>query len=153
MPLNVHLLNVQAPVMAGDINLFATAMMVQARRRAAGEQVLKRARSMLAAARIEHTAEVALGACAAAIVNSAAVHDCNKIVLATRNSGFLDTLVRPSVARRVVKLARIPVTVVKAAAASDAAPAASARRAAAGLHTLWSWRKRSCAAGGAYQAT
>jgi len=123
MPLNVHLLNVQGAVMAGDINLFTSATMVQAQRRFAGDAVLKRGRSVLAAARIEHTIEVAFGDPAATIVRSAAVHGCNKIVMATRNSGFLGALLRPSVVRRVLKLAPIPVTVVKAAAASDAAPA------------------------------
>src|SRR6476620_9815560 len=61
MPIEVHLLHVQAPVMAGDINPLTRAATVRSQRRTAGEKLLKRARSMLAAARSEHTAEVALG--------------------------------------------------------------------------------------------
>jgi nucleotide-binding universal stress UspA family protein len=124
MPLEVHLLNVQSPVMAGDVNVFTTAPAVRSRRRTAGDEVLKRARSILAAARIEHTAEVVFGDPAPAIVRSAALNECDKIVMATRNSCLLHALLRPSVARRVVKLAPIPVTIVKAAAVSDV-PAAS----------------------------
>ena len=153
MPVTVHLLNVQPPVMAGDINLFTTSMMVEARRRAAGEEVLKRARSVLAIARIEHTAEVALGTPASAIVRSATVNDCTKIVMATRNSSWLDALLRPSVARRVLKLAAIPVTVVKAASTTHGEPARPVARFTARLRGLCSWWKRSCAADRAYQAS
>ena len=95
MPIEVHLLNVQAPVMAGDINPFTTAATVRSQLRTAGEKLLKRARSMLAAARIEHTAEVALGDPAPAIVRSAAVNVCDKIVMATRNSGLLRRTAQP----------------------------------------------------------
>ena len=61
MPLDVHLVNVQPPVMAGDINLFTTVGMVEAQRRTAGANALKHARSALSAAGIRHTAEVAFG--------------------------------------------------------------------------------------------
>jgi nucleotide-binding universal stress UspA family protein len=153
MPLSVHLLNVQAPIMAGDVNLFTTVMMVESQRRTAGEEVLKRARSMLTAARIEHTAEVVLGAPAAAIVRSAAVNDCAKIVMGTRTSGLLGAVLRPSVARRVVKLAPMPVTVVKPASKSGGVPGHSVASLAATLRRLCSWRKRSCASSRAYQAS
>lgn len=145
MPVTVHLLNVQAPVMAGDINLFTSAAMVRAQREAAGERVLKNARAALAAARVEHTAEVAFGSPAAAIVLSATVNGCSKIVMGTRNSGLLRALLRPSIARRVLKLAPVPVTVVKV---KPALP----ERDAARVPELCSWGKRSCAQDRAYQA-
>ena len=113
VPVSVHLLNVQPPVMAGDVTLFTTAHTVAQQRRSAGEHALVRARGALEVARIPHTVEVALGSPAAEIVRSAAAHSCTKIVLATRNTGIMKLLLRRSVAQRVVALSPVPVTLVK----------------------------------------
>jgi nucleotide-binding universal stress UspA family protein len=117
-PVAVHLLNVQPPVMAGDVTLFTTAHTVAQQRRSAGEQALKRASGSLSAARIAHTTEVALGSPPAEIVRAAAAHACTKIVIATRNTGLMSLLLRRSVAQRVVALAAVPVTLVKPSSGS-----------------------------------
>jgi nucleotide-binding universal stress UspA family protein len=150
-PVAVHLLNVQPPVMAGDVTRFTTACMVAQQRRRAGEQALGRARGALGAARVAHTTEVALGSPAAEIVRSAATQACSKIVMATRNTGIMKLLLRRSVAQRVVALAPLPVTLVK----PSSARAGAIRRRATGLlqaSRLCAWRKRSCSTAATYHA-
>ena len=115
-PVTVHLLNVQPSVMSGDVSVLTSARAVEERRRAAGERALRRARRMLAAARVEHVTEVVLGAPAEAIVRYASANGCSKIVMSAATSGFLEGLLRRRVVHRVVRLARVPVTVVKASA-------------------------------------
>lgn len=86
-PVAVHLLNVQPPVMAGDVTMFTTAEAAAQQRRGAGERALRRASGALAAAGVEFTTEVALGSPAVEIVRAAAAQGCTKIVMATRNTG------------------------------------------------------------------
>jgi nucleotide-binding universal stress UspA family protein len=113
-PLLVHLLNVQPAIKSGDVSVLISTRTVEERRRAAGERALSRARRMLLASRVEHVAEVAFGSPAETIVRCAEINGCSKIVLSAGQSGFLERLLRRRVVQRVVKLARIPVTVVKA---------------------------------------
>jgi nucleotide-binding universal stress UspA family protein len=115
-PLRILLLNVQPPIMSGDVTVLTTADMVQKRRKAAGERALKHAARALAASDIAYETEIAFGSPVQAIVRCAAARQCDEIVMATRNQGLLQSLLGRSVTQRVVKLARIPVTVVKAVA-------------------------------------
>jgi nucleotide-binding universal stress UspA family protein len=109
----VHLINVQQPVMAGDVNFFTSAKMVADKRRAAGERALRTARRMLDANHIEHTSEVVFGKPVEAIVRYAAERGCTKIVMGTKGRSLLANLLTRSVASRVVRHAHTPVTLVK----------------------------------------
>jgi nucleotide-binding universal stress UspA family protein len=150
-PVAVHLLNVQPPVMAGDVTLFTTAEAAAQQRRSAGELALKRAGSALAAAGVEYTTEVALGSPATEIVRSAAAHGCTKIVMATRNTGIMKLLLRRSVSHRVVRSASVPVTLVKPSSVRAEARCCRATRVLQ-IPGLCTWRKRSCAVAGTYRA-
>jgi nucleotide-binding universal stress UspA family protein len=118
--LSVVLLNVQPPVMSGDVSVLTTVDMVRKRRMAAGERALERAARMLAAAGIAYETEIALGSPVQEIVRCATQRQCDMIVMTTREQGLLHTLLGRSVAQRVIKLARMPVTVVKAIAPAQA---------------------------------
>jgi nucleotide-binding universal stress UspA family protein len=119
IPLGVVLLNVQPPIMSADVSVLTTADMARRRRMAAGERALQRAARMLAAADIAYETQIALGSPAQEIVRCAAAKQCDMIVMATRSQGLLQTLLGRSVTQRVVKLARMPVTVVKATTAAQ----------------------------------
>jgi nucleotide-binding universal stress UspA family protein len=112
--LHVCVVNVQPPLMAGDVTLFTSARTVEESRSNIGSAVLKPATSALQARRVAYTAHVALGDAAAEIAASAHRFGCTKIVMGTRGIGFLRSLWSRSVARRVVRLATVPVTLVKA---------------------------------------
>jgi nucleotide-binding universal stress UspA family protein len=116
IPLSVVLLNVQPPIMSGDVSVLTTVEMVRKRRIAAGERALERAARMLAAAGIAYETEIAFGSPVPEIVRCATERQCDMIVMATREQGLLQTLLGRSVTQRVVKLAPMPVTVVKAIA-------------------------------------
>jgi nucleotide-binding universal stress UspA family protein len=109
----VHLINVQPPIMAGDVNFFMSAKMVADMRRAAGERALRAARNLLDANHIEHTSEVVFGKPVDAIVRYAAERGCTKIVMGTRGRSLIANLLARSVASRVVRRAHLPVTLVK----------------------------------------
>ena len=119
--LSVVLLNVQPPVMSGDVSVLTTVDMVRKRRMAAGERALERAARMLAAAGIAYETEITLGSPVQEIVRCATQRQCDMIVMTTREQGLLYTLLGRSVTQRVVKLAPMPVTVVKAIAPPQSA--------------------------------
>ncbi len=109
----VHLINVQPPVMAGNVTFFMSAEMVADMRRAAGEPALRAAKSLLDANHIQHTAEIVFGKPVDAIVRYAAELGCTKILMGTKNRTLSANLLARSVASRVVRRAHIPVTVAK----------------------------------------
>jgi nucleotide-binding universal stress UspA family protein len=113
----VHLLNVQQPIMAGHVTLFTSARMVEDLRRTAGEESLRCAKILLDANHVRYTAEVVFGSPAQEIIRCAVERSCTKIVMGTRGMGLVGNLLARSVAARVVNLARVPVTLIKAPAA------------------------------------
>ena len=115
----IHLVNVQPPIMAGDVSFLMSASMVANIRRAAGQDVLDIASALLDAHYIKHTAEVVLGSPVKAIVDCAAERRCTKIVMGTKGRSLLGNLVARSVASRVVRIAHVPVTLIKERAAAQ----------------------------------
>jgi nucleotide-binding universal stress UspA family protein len=109
----VHLINVQPPIMASDVNFFMSAKRVADMRRAAGEIALRAARRLLDANDIQHTSEVVFGKPVDAIVRYAAESGCTKIVMGTKGRSLIANLLTRSVASRVVRRAHVPVTLVK----------------------------------------
>jgi nucleotide-binding universal stress UspA family protein len=149
----VHLLNVQPAVTARDVTLFTSARAVEMHRRSAGERALGPAKRALAAAEIPYVAEVAFGAPVDEIVRCATSSGCSKIVMATRGRGLVSQLLGRSVARRVTRLAPVPVTLVKPPLAAGAVPVESGASAQDASRRLCTWRKRSCAPTRAYQGS
>jgi nucleotide-binding universal stress UspA family protein len=109
----VHLINVQPPVMAGDVNYFMSAKMVFDMRREAGERALRSALRRLDANHVQHTAEIVFGEPVEAIARCAVERGCTKIVMGTKGRSLIANLVARSVASRVVRRAHVPVTLVK----------------------------------------
>jgi nucleotide-binding universal stress UspA family protein len=108
----VHLLNVQAiPDHYGMVGAYRTEL-----RKLAGEHsraILDAARKRLKRAGVPHTVHTAYGNIAPAIVRTARRFKCGSIVMGTRGLGPVATLVLGSVARAVVHLSSVPVTLVK----------------------------------------
>jgi nucleotide-binding universal stress UspA family protein len=111
--IHVHLVNVQPPIMAGDVSVLASAKLVTDLRRSAGERILRESGRRLTSHGVRHTGEVIFGALAETIVRSASERSATKIVMASRRTGALAKMVGRSVASRVVRLSHVPVTIVK----------------------------------------
>jgi nucleotide-binding universal stress UspA family protein len=112
-PPEVHLLNVQPPVMSGDVGAAVTAEMVKHTRLAAGEGILQYARGLLDRTGVPYVASVLFGAPAETIVRYVEDHEIDGIFMGTRGMSALKSFLLGSVATKVVGLTQVPVTLVK----------------------------------------
>jgi nucleotide-binding universal stress UspA family protein len=110
---HVHLVNVQPPIMTGDVSVLASEKLVADLRHAAGAEALRDAKRLLSRHSFQHTCEVVFGGPAEAIVRSAAERGCSKIVMCSRRTSLIAHIAGRSVSGRVIRLAHVPVTVVK----------------------------------------
>ncbi|MCL4798862.1 MAG: universal stress protein [Burkholderiales bacterium] len=109
----IHLLNVQPPLMSGDVGRTVTAEVVRRLRRTDGAKALERARELLERRGLRYRASVVLGSPAETIARYADDHGIDRIVMGTRGMSALGNLLLGSVAARVVRAADVPVTLVK----------------------------------------
>lgn len=107
-----HLLNVQPPVMAGDVSVLTSADSILCMRRCAGEEALRAARNLVRAHGFRHASEVVFGVTAEEIVRCAAERGCSKIVMSARRTGVIASVLGRSVSARVIRLSPVPVTIV-----------------------------------------
>lgn len=107
------LLNVQPPVMSGEVSSLVTADEVQRMRQSAGEQTLAAARQVFADAGIPFEPRISCGDPGETIAEAASERGCTQVVMGTRGQGKLVNLVLGSVANRVLHLVTVPLTLVK----------------------------------------
>jgi nucleotide-binding universal stress UspA family protein len=107
------LLNVQPPVMSGEVGAVAPVEIALQARATASAEALGAAKRPLDDAGVPATARAATGDAAEAIVAAAAELGCDGIVIGRRGRSALAGLVLGSVSARVVGLARLPVTLVQ----------------------------------------
>jgi nucleotide-binding universal stress UspA family protein len=106
-PLEIHLLYVHVPPVAGG-----DASLNPAPADAASTDVLGPAKALLDGAGIPYTGATVSGYVASTIVSHARAHDCDAIVMGTRGMGSTEQVLG-SIARQVIHLADVPVTLVK----------------------------------------
>ena len=99
MAMTVHLLNVQHETI--PVHAFAA------------DNATRAARALLASAGVQFESHVRVGATAEAIVQLAREKRCHKIVMGTRRLGTFAGVFPGSVARQVLRLAGLPVTLVR----------------------------------------
>ena len=109
----IHLLNVQPPIMTGEVTHFRTVEMIARARQAAGQEILRPVQSLLDAHGMRYTSQILLGDAARTIVRYASERGCDSIVMSTRGMSAIGNLVLGSVAAKVVSHAGVPVTLVK----------------------------------------
>ncbi|MCX7893716.1 MAG: universal stress protein [Burkholderiales bacterium] len=112
VPLEVLLVNVEPEVHAGEVGPAVSAATVERMRRQAGEAALAPSLTKLERAGVRGRAEVRFGPPAEAIVAAAREELCDAIFIGTRGRGAVAAALG-SVAAEVVRLADVPVTVVK----------------------------------------
>ncbi len=111
--LEVVLLNVQRPVMSGEVGQVAPIEIAEDKRAAAAGNAVARARAVLEPVNVTITVHEAIGHAAEEIAAAAEALRCDGIVMGHRGMGMLKSLVMGSVSEHVLRLASVPVTLVK----------------------------------------
>ena len=109
---DVHLVNVRPPLRE-NVARFIARSEIEGYHQEEGEKALAAAKQRLADAGITPTGHIGVGDPAGTIVAFAADTGADEIVMGTRGLGGLAGLLLGSVATEVIRLAKIPVTLVK----------------------------------------
>lgn len=109
----VVLLNVQPPVMSGEVGQVAPIEIAEDKRAMAAGSAVAKARAALDAGGVPVTVHEAIGTAAKEIAAAAERYQCDGIVMGRRGLGTLASLLMGSVSEQVLRLARVPVTLVK----------------------------------------
>jgi nucleotide-binding universal stress UspA family protein len=112
-PMEVHLLNVQAPIASWEVRSHLTDEEVASWQKTRGEEALGSARAILTEAGITFFDHVRIGDVAKTIAHFAKDREFDKIVMGTRGMGAIENLVMGSVSTKVIHLSDVPVTLVK----------------------------------------
>lgn len=109
-----HLLTVYfEPLSYGDVSVQIPNEQVEALRRGFAEPVLAQAQERLAEAGVKSERELAAGEIPRTIVQRAEDLGCDGIVMGTHGAGAAESLFFGSVAQRVVRQSKVPVTLVR----------------------------------------
>ena len=111
--LQLDLLNVQIPIVSGDIRRFVSQAMIDHYHQEEAEKALQGAKSLLDRSGVTYNATALCGHIAETIAQYVSNHACDAIVMGTRGMGPIKNLVLGSVATQVVHAANVPVTLVK----------------------------------------
>jgi nucleotide-binding universal stress UspA family protein len=106
-------INVQPPVMAGEVGTIAPAKITEETRAVAAAEALGAAQALFGEAGVPVVARAATGDAAEAIVAAAAELGCDGIVMGRRGLGPLASLALGSVSSKIIRLTDVPVTLVK----------------------------------------
>lgn len=112
-PVELHLLNVQVPIVSGDVKMFIKQEDINAYYRDMAEKALATARQTLDRAGVRYEHHIGVGQIAETIIDYAASKKCGQIVMGSRGLGSVSGLLLGSVATKVIQLAQVPVTLVK----------------------------------------
>ena len=112
-PPEIHLLNVQLPIISGDVKMFVSEEQIKAYYHDEGIKALARARAALDAAGVAYVHHIGVGPVAETIAAYAKEKGCNQIIMGARGLGSLTGLLLGSVTTKVTHLVDIPVTLVK----------------------------------------
>jgi nucleotide-binding universal stress UspA family protein len=109
--LEIHVLNAQ-PMLPSAVTQFIAGDIVKGFHEEEGNKALAPARKLLADSSVPHEEHIAIGEPARTIVGDAAQKGCDQIVMGSRGLGYVADLLVGSTARKVLHLARLPVTIV-----------------------------------------
>lgn len=112
-PMDIHLLNVQEPVDNWELKRFMPESEIEAMQESRGGDAMASARALFDKTGIRYTPHVLIGPVAETISRFALEQKCDKIVMGTRGSTSLGSLLLGSVTTKVIHLSDVPVTLVK----------------------------------------
>ena len=112
-PVEIQLLNVQLPILSGNVKSFISREQLEEYYRDEGHAALKAARERLDQEGVTYAFHISIGAPAEVIVEYAKKLRCDQICIGTRGRGSVAGLLLGSVANKVIHLAPCPVLLVR----------------------------------------
>jgi nucleotide-binding universal stress UspA family protein len=112
-PVEVHLLNVQPPIVSGNVTMFIKREQLEEYYRDEGLKALAEPRRRLDAAAVSYTFHIGVGDPAETIAKYAHDKQCDQIVMGTRGMGRVAGMLLGSVATKVIHLSAVPVLLVR----------------------------------------
>ena len=110
---DIHVLNVQIPVLSGNVKMFINEQQLNDYYREEALAALKSAQARLDQAKIPYTHHISFGHVAETIARYAKENSIDQIVMGTRGLGAISEFVLGSVASKVIHLSSVPVTLIK----------------------------------------
>lgn len=112
-PVELHLLNVQLPIVSGGVRMFFKHDDIEAYYQDSGKKALQSACDQLDQVGTSYVQHVGVGPIGETIVTYAREKHCDHIIMGSRGLGAISGMVLGSVASKVIHLAEMPVTLVK----------------------------------------
>jgi len=112
-PVELHVLNVQLPIVSGGVRMFFKHEEIEAYYQDSGQETLRAARERLDQAGQAYVQHVRVGPLGETIDAYAKEQRCDHIVMGTRGLSAISGMVLGSVATKVIHLTDVPVTLVK----------------------------------------
>jgi nucleotide-binding universal stress UspA family protein len=109
----VHLLNVQLPIVSGEVRMFVSPEAIQSYYQEQGGEAVRDARSLFEAAGRVYVSAIRVGPIAETIIGYGKETRCSQVIMGTRGLGAVSGLFLGSVATKVIHLANVPVTLIK----------------------------------------
>lgn len=110
----LHVLNVQHPIPYGNrISSVIGHDTIAQYHHELGDQALKSALSVLDTAKVKYVKHIGVGDAAEVILQFAREKQCTQIILGTHGMGSVSGILLGSVARKVVHLSALPVTLIR----------------------------------------
>ncbi len=109
----VHVLNVQIPVVSGHVKMFIGEQQLNDYYREEGYAALKPAHERLKQANVPYTDHISVGHVAETIAQYAKEKNIDQIVMGTRGMTAISDLLLGSITVKVLHLASVPVTLIK----------------------------------------
>lgn len=109
----LYILNVQPPIMSGNVKRFISADIIDQYHQEEGRKALAAAISWLDEAGMPYTSEIKVGHTAQVIAEFIKDHRCDRIFMGTRGLGAVTGLLLGSITTKTLSLVDIPVTLVK----------------------------------------
>lgn len=108
----LHLLNVQPPIVSGRAQAVVGRDAVEAYYRDEGEKALAAARARVGQAGLAGIHHISIGPAAETIAAYVRDQNCAQVIMGTRGLGSISGLLLGSVATKVLHLVKVPVTLV-----------------------------------------
>jgi nucleotide-binding universal stress UspA family protein len=108
----IHLLNVQPPIISGRAQKVVGRDVVESYYREEGEQALADARARFGKAGVAHVHHIGVGPVAETIAAYVRDQGCAQIIMGTRGLGAVSGLLLGSVATKILQMTSVPVTLV-----------------------------------------
>lgn len=112
-PVELHILNVQHPIVSGNVRHFISHEELDRYYRENAEAAMKPAIALLEKAGLHHITYTALGDPAETIVKLAQEKGCSQIVMTPRGLGNMAGMLLGSVTSKVIHMSTMPVVLVK----------------------------------------